>query len=450
VEVRDPIHGSIEISQGELQVLDTPQLQRLRNIKQLGFADLAFPGATHTRYLHSIGTMYLAGRAFDSIFRHHRFTRRGVWKTYRQIVRLAALLHDVGHAPLSHSAESAMPPVRRLDLQCLASTNLSRRATHEDYGLKLIIDSHLGLVIRHSFEDILPHHVAALLNLDIPLEDDIFVDDGIDYRTVLSQIVSSELDTDRMDYLQRDSYFAGVSYGAYDVNWILSNLTFHVADTGKAHLALDPRALYTFNDFLIARFHMFLMVYFHHKPVMFEEMLKQYFESPGGTYAIPADIEQYVDIDDYHLYHHLREEARRGHQWARRIVSRNPYRLLNEWHGTPEEIDIHPYVAALEAEGIPQIATSSTGSVSKYTRPTEKLREGPPIFTVEKRGARRHTLAQARLLEESTDLFAKYEERRQISRIYVPEEHESRAMEVITRVVGRRVTSAPGRPASTP
>ncbi len=440
MEVRDPIHGSIDITEGEVQLLDTPQLQRLRNIKQLGFADLAFPGATHARYLHSIGTMFLAGRAFDSIFKHHRFRRRGTWKLFRQLVRLGALLHDVGHAPLSHCAESAMPPVSRLDLRCLRGRDMDRRATHEDYGLKFITDSDLAGVIARSFPVIQPDWIAALLNLELPLEEPVFVDGGVDFRTVLAQIISSELDADRMDYLRRDSYFAGVSYGAYDVNWILSNLTFHVTDAGKAHLALDPRALYTFNDFLIARFHMFLMVYFHHKPVIFEEMLKRYFESPEGTYAIPADIDAYVGIDDYHLYHHLREEARKGHPWAKRIVDRNPYRLLREWHGTPEEIDIGPVVAVLEGEHIPLIATSSTGSISKYTRPTENLREGPPIYSVEKRTGMSRIQGPVRLLEERTDLFAKYEERRQISRIYVPREYEEKAFAILARHRDSRTT----------
>ncbi len=434
MEVRDPLHGSIVISRAELDLLDTPEFQRLRNIKQLGFADLAFPGATHTRYLHSIGTMHLADRAFEAIFRDHSFRRRGLKETFRQIVRLAALLHDVGHAPLSHCAESAMPPLAALDLRCLGDEDPSRRATHEDYGLKIITDSALTRVLASSFPDILPIWVAAILNLNLPLDAPVFLDDDIDYRTVLAQIVSSELDADRMDYLRRDSYFAGVSYGAYDVNWILSHLTFHVTQEGKAHLALDPRALYAFNDFLIARFHMFLMVYFHHKSVMFEEMLKRYFDSQEGSYTIPADIEAFVGIDDYHLFQHIRQDARRGHRWAQRIARRDPYRLLQEWHGTPEEIDISPVVATLEREGIPVIATSSTGSLSKYIRPGQSRGRTPPIFVMEKASSPGRLRGRVRRLEESTDLFDKYQEQRQISRIYVPREYEAPASRIVARM----------------
>src|SRR5262245_57882658 len=136
MEIRDVIHGSIPIESYELPVIDSRYFQRLRHIKQLGFAENSFPSATHNRYIHSLGAMHTATRAFDTIFSK---TSRTTHQRFRALVRLAALLHDIGHGPLSHTTEFAMPHVRKLQLPHLdAKAAGARKATHEDYTLKLI------------------------------------------------------------------------------------------------------------------------------------------------------------------------------------------------------------------------------------------------------------------------------------------------------------------------
>ena len=143
MEVRDPLHGSVAISPEEVHVLTAPFFQRLRNIKQLGFSEYSFPGATHTRYLHSIGVMAIATKAFDQIF----CSKLGKmeFQRLRETLRMAALLHDIGHAPLSHSTESVMPPLSEVALPArfsfIQGTNPHRQATHEDYTVKAIVDS---------------------------------------------------------------------------------------------------------------------------------------------------------------------------------------------------------------------------------------------------------------------------------------------------------------------
>ena len=109
MEIRDPVHGSIYYSDQEVAVLDTQEYQRLRTIKQLGFSEFSFPGATHNRYIHSIGVGHLVGQAFDSIFKVYPFSKPAAKTRLRQATRLAALLHDVGHGPLSHTTEQVMP-----------------------------------------------------------------------------------------------------------------------------------------------------------------------------------------------------------------------------------------------------------------------------------------------------------------------------------------------------
>lgn len=432
MEVRDPIHGSIEVFDSETKIIDHPLFQRLRHIKQMGFSDMAFPGATHTRYLHSIGTMLLAGQAFDSIFKKHIFKRKNLAETFYQLVRLSALLHDIGHAPLSHSTEFAMPIVESLNIPCYKDfPNVQkRRATHEDYTIKIITDSELTTLLTSSFPAFSPLYIAALIEPSLPIRDDFFIDDGINYRTILSQIISSELDVDRMDYLRRDSYFSGVSYGNYDYNWLFSNLTYFVTDTNQAHLAIDPRAIYAFNDFLISRYHMFLMVYFHHKSVIYEELLKRYFLSEDSTYSIPSDIMLYDAVDDYQLYHNLRQEAQNGNHWAKRVVHKQPYRVLYEKHSSPAVDEIQSFIFKLETDNIPYIYTSSKGDISKYTLPGEKRRRGSAIFTRKKQISYFES-QDVMLLEDCTDLFAKYQEQRHISRIYVPAEDIPRSQKLL-------------------
>src|SRR3954462_1390513 len=145
MEIRDVVHGSIPIESYELPIIDSRYFQRLRHIKQLGFAENSFPSATHNRYIHSLGAMHTATRAFETIFALHDSKRFG---KFRAALRLAALLHDVGHGPLSHTTEFAMPDVRELKVPTelggtAAKGGKARKATQEDSPLKIILDSGL-------------------------------------------------------------------------------------------------------------------------------------------------------------------------------------------------------------------------------------------------------------------------------------------------------------------
>ena len=165
MEIRDPVHGSITVTDDEVIILDTPEYQRLRSIKQLGVSEFSFPAATHNRYLHSIGVCHLAGRAFDQIFANTVFANPNVKIRIRQCFRLAALLHDVGHGPLSHVTEAVMPQLKDLNVQAYQHRlksmyqlgivpSLDRQANHEDYTIKYITDSPLADVIKQTFCDI--------------------------------------------------------------------------------------------------------------------------------------------------------------------------------------------------------------------------------------------------------------------------------------------------------
>ena len=453
-EVRDPIHGAIPISLEELEVLDHPLLQRLRHIKQLGFSDLSFPGATHNRYLHSVGAMHLAGRAFDAIFSgadSEALLDDNRRAEMRRLVRLAALLHDVGHAPFSHASEFAMPDVGLLEIPAYERQPEDypgdRQASHEDYTIKIITDSSLT----PSLERIIgvpALAVAGLVDPQLKVEREWYQANGIDWRPLLQQLISSELDVDRMDYLARDSHFAGVHYGVFDVGWLMGHLSHHRVDD-SAFLALKARAIYAFDDFLIARYHMFMMVYFHHRSVGYEEMLKRYFKDGGDGYALPHSVEDYASFDDVHMSAHLRASK---NEWARRIVERREYKLLLERHGEPRDVDLAPIEAALAEKGIPMINTASKGVLSKYFKKRKSADDmgqeslplgsalpegnaGPsPIYVLGSpyRGSDQLRAAE---LEDSTDLFTRYDRQLLINRLYVPREQLEDAGVVLAGLV---------------
>jgi uncharacterized protein len=429
MEVLDPVHGSIELNNAEVAVLDSAAYQRLRAIKQLGFSEFSFPGATHNRYLHSLGVCFLAGRAFDSIFRKTEFSNENLRRRLRQTVRLGALLHDVGHGPLSHTTEEVMPLLKELKLkvydQKKTPPDPNRQANHEDYTLKFIAESPLTEIIRANFSDIDPMAIAALIDGGLPSPGDFFADNGLNYRPVLSQIVSSEMDVDRMDYLERDAYFCGTNYGKVELDWLIKNLTAHNND-GDLHLALNRRALYTFDDFLLARHHMHLMVYFHHKSIVFEEMLQRYLSSKECTFFITPDINDYIRCTDHSLWQHLEKV---DNPWAHRIAQRKPFRMLIEIHSDKANDRPDKMRAALEGEDITVIQASSQARLSKYhsSNPSAK---NPTIYVLDEYDYR----SNPEPIQNSTKIFAKYEDIRAIDRLYVaPEDLEKSENILISR-----------------
>lgn len=428
MEIRDPVHGTIELSDAETTVIDTPEYQRLRQIKQLGFAEFSFPGATHNRYLHSIGVCHIAGQVFDQIFKKYSFTKPAVKNRLRQCVRLAALLHDVGHGPLSHTTEEVMPALSALKVDAYkhrpkSTMHANARANHEDYTIKYLTDSPLSATLRSAYSDVSPYHVACLVDKSLKSLDDFFVDNGVDLRPILSQIVSSELDCDRMDYLERDSYFCGTNYGKFDLPWLIANLATHIHDE-KVYLAINRRALYTFDDFLISRHHMHLMVYFHHKSIIYEEMLNKYLSSEDCKFHLPSDINEYTTFTDYKLYEHLSQQK---NVWAKRISQRQPYKVLIELHNTSESPRPKNMLKALEKENIEVIWASSSARLSKYHSVSAEDKANQ-IYVVDQYDK----WDKPASIDKSTEIFQRYEGARIIDRLYVAPENYRRAEKILS------------------
>lgn len=423
MDIRDVIHGVIPIDPHELPILESWLFQRLREIRQTGFAEHSYPGATHNRYIHSIGALHTITQAFEAIFEGLKRRNLDAWKSFRAIARLSAALHDIGHGPLSHTTEFAMPEASKLGIH----PNSKRKATHEDYTLKIILDSPLTPHLERAgaIFGFKPIHIAGLIDSDLRMNEDFFIErvDGekFNFRPILHQLISSELDADRMDYLRRDSFYSGVNYGEFDYSWILRNLCAHTRE-GKVYLALKHRALYAFEDFLLARFNMFLQVYLHHKTVVYDEMLGKYLNDPECDYRLPADIEAYAQCTDAHLYSHLSYSKNR---WARRIVEKQPFKMFMEVHsGIPSTMNAREQQERLfkkakhelESKGIEYIENTSTGILSKYFGKSDD-----PIFV---KYDNLYSHSSFIPVQKCTSLFTQYPNSRSISRLFVsPEDH---------------------------
>ena len=225
-EITDPIHRYIRFSETEREIVDTVIFQRLRGIRQLAGAHLVYPSAQHSRFEHSIGTMHIAGYAGETLFSKGYF---GDEDKVQQL-RLAALLHDVGHGPFSHLFEEVLMEKHNMN--------------HEDMGKQIISRSEISDILgKHGYNS------SDICKLS-------FGQSNIQF---FNEIISGALSADMMDYLPRDGLFTGVEYGKIDYHRLISS--FEVTTDG--HLAINKSALYSLESMLISRYEMYKAVYFH-------------------------------------------------------------------------------------------------------------------------------------------------------------------------------------------
>jgi uncharacterized protein len=427
MRIRDPIHGTITLSDQEKAILDSRFYQRLRNIRQLGFGDLAFPGATHTRHAHSLGAMHVASRLFEAVAARSELPP-DVCQRLRAAVRLAVLCHDLGHMPFSHASEKMAPRRSALKLPAWLSVGPHApgedvQASHEDFTARLVLDSSLTSVIHAQYDGwgITPEAVASLISgAPSPTGPD-FTHNGVDWYPLLRAMVSGELDADRMDYLLRDSVFSGVAYGRFDLDWIIQNLNPAVKDN-KAYLALSRAAAFAFEDFLLSRYHMFLSVYYHHTTINFDHMLRRYYEEAQGEFEIPADPEAFLLCDDVALLHALRNSKNR---WAQRITTRAPFKKLVEFTERDVGYDLAQMEGALKDASIEHFAVESRGVLSRY------FDEGasPPLYILD--------VSTGRLTEVQryTTLYQRFSGAVRLSRLYVRPDQVDAARQVLRRTI---------------
>ncbi len=311
---RDPIHGFIRVNRAERDIIDCSVFQRLRRVRQLGTSYLVYHGAEHTRFGHSLGVMEVATKVFQAIRRRRPdlLAAEEEWARYEQILRLAGLLHDVGHAPFSHASDEIFP----------REPTSGRRLKHEDYTISLIRNSELGELISRNFEA-----------QGIGIEDvvSLYADaSGLGRVGVLLQdIIAGELDADRMDYLARDSHYAGVSYGKYDLERLLDTVTA-VEDEAVLHLAVNEGGLFALEEFLLARYYMFLQVYLNKHRRFYDQALIHVVKAllPDGVYPLPGEWQEFIKHDDVWLLSQLPEMVAGGNVWADCLYNRHHWTVV--------------------------------------------------------------------------------------------------------------------------
>ncbi len=239
---RDSVHNIIRLKTGDAagkllaRLIDAAEFQRLRRIKQLGLALFAYQAAEHSRFTHSLGALHLATRTLEKLK-----SKYSISAETQIAVRCAALLHDIGHGAFSHVIETI------LDFR------------HEQFTIEAVLsdETEVGRILK-TFSKDLPENVAAIIRGD--------------FRPMaLAQLVSSQLDVDRMDYLLRDSLMTGAKYGIYDLEWIIKSLEI---DEANDRLYVSARGVYAVEDYLQARYYMFRQVYFHRTLRSAEAVLK--------------------------------------------------------------------------------------------------------------------------------------------------------------------------------
>ena len=313
--IRDPIHGFIRTDPLEAALIASRPVQRLRYVHQLGLTSLVFPGAEHSRFAHALGAMELAGRVYDALAAKGEGllpVRRASHP--RRLVRAAALLHDVGHAPFSHSAEE------------LFEAGLD----HEAMSRRILALPELAEVFAAHGEGrggaLTPGQVAALLAGG---EDEV--------GRLLAQVVSGELDVDKMDYLLRDSLYCGVRYGSYDLDRLLDTLVLLPdPERGGWGIGIEAGGVHAAEALVMARYYMFTQVYFNPTGKALELHLNEWLEERGARW--PADPAAFLDEDDVTVLAALRGSAS---PHARAVVERSHFPLAFETgeHLTPDERD---------------------------------------------------------------------------------------------------------------
>lgn len=275
MNIRDAIHGDISIEEEVIkQLIETKEFQRLRNIKQLGLTYLAFPTTEHSRFMHSVGVYYLVTQLLDVL---EAKTGQAFEVKERLALQIACLLHDLGHGPFSHTSEEFFG------------------FNHEDYTIKIIEDkdTEVNKVLTNYGESIIEEVVSFIKKTH--------------HNPVLNSILSGTIDVDRMDYLMRDSFFAGVSYGEIDIQRI-----FNVIDIKDNSIVFHEKGVKALEDIIISRYNMFSQVYLNKKALAYEvlvaEILGELRTLVDSQFKLPYSIEKVlpffegnISVKDYLL-----------------------------------------------------------------------------------------------------------------------------------------------------
>jgi uncharacterized protein len=359
-EIRDAIHATIRFDERERSVINSASVQRLRHIRQLGSAYLLYPGATYSRFEHSLGTMELATRVFDTVMAadpdlppslldllsKHRPER----ERWRYAVRMAALCHDIGHLPFSHSAERELLPAgythERLTIDLIGSDAMRR--LWEPMGLDADVVARLAVVKKY-FE---PGALSP-------------------WENVLAEIITGDaLGVDRMDYLLRDSHHIGVAYGTIDHHRLIDTIRI-LPDAGDAQglrLGIREGGLHSAEALMLARYLMFEQVYCHHVVQIYDTHLVDFLKAWWGEKGYDVRLDPHLRMSDHEVLAAMRAayfDHGVGYESAKAIIERDHFKLLFE--PTPAELGARPDFCRKVYEALRRVV------------PEKELRYRPPL-----------------------------------------------------------------------
>ena len=303
--IRDPLWDNIRLDRAALAVLDTPPVQRLRYVRQLGHAFLVYPGATHSRFEHALGAYHLTGQALASLA--ERGELAGIDAQSQLAVRLAALLHDIGHYPFSHALEEAGFP------------------SHEAQGVAKLGLGELGAVLRELGGDELVEETGALIQ-------------GRS-TSPLQGLISGSLDLDKIDYLSRDARMCGVPYGTVDVDRLLAALTVVDGARGRT-MGVHEKGVSALESLLFAKYQMYRNVYWHHTVRSATAMYKRIVDDALRAGAVRS--EELGTFTDEGLLHRLEPG---GSSILSALRERRLYKRAAEWPAVALEEGFGDWIA---------------------------------------------------------------------------------------------------------
>lgn len=340
-EFRDPIHNFITVSLDEREVIDSPPFQRLRYIHQLALTYLVYPGATHRRFEHSLGVMELAGRVFDVLIRSKRhkavdehFPSVDKLTYWREVVRMGALCHDLGHMPLSHAAEGLM----------------AGGYHHENLSIDIIRDASMR-PLWDAFP-LRPDDVAKVAAG--PSKWPGGASEYSQWDKLMTDIVTDAFGVDRIDYLLRDSLHAGVAYGRFDHYRLIDTLRILPSPVDESPvIGIEAGGIHAAEALQQARYFMFSQLYLHRVRRAYDLHLRDFLSAwlPGGHYS--TDLGKHVGMTDNEVLTAIHSAARDtsapGHEPARRIVKREHYQVLYSRRAEDLRMSLEPEKAIFEA-----------------------------------------------------------------------------------------------------
>jgi len=327
-EIRDAVHVFVRLDSDERKVLDSRPFQRLRSIHQLALTYLVYPGATHTRFEHSLGVMELAERAYRVITAKENVNgsvgsvvpaNDEAWGYWRRVLRMAALCHDIGHLPFSHAAEERLLPAG---------------STHESLTAALIESDEMAGIWKKMVPPLIPEHIVKLAVGRKKLKDRVFDT----WERILSElIVGDSFGVDRMDYLLRDSHHAGVVYGKFDQFRLIDTLRI-LPETdeygAEPMLGVESGGLDSAAGLLLARYFMYSQVYFHRVRRAYDFHLQDFMSAWLGERGLPTNHNDFLNLTDNEVLVEMRKAAddpsHVGHDPAVRIVKRKHFKVLYE------------------------------------------------------------------------------------------------------------------------